>query len=246
MVFRNTAERPVKTFCITLPETPGRHAAAEAHFKERGVDVRFIYGINAKKFGLLTHHFYEVDHPGTGYTINAKHTGLNLSHQLMWSICKEIDDDKFLILEDDAEFPVDWKPRMEQAIADAPAETDMLFVGSCNCGDKPREHIKGDVFRIGKQPISFPMACAAGCEWLPTSKVERDTPHYAAPTEIAFGPTCTHAYIVYRKALEKLLLTQRDIWAPIDLALIFRSFPHLNVYTVLPRICGQRGQEIAP
>lgn len=234
----------MKTFCITLPETQGRHAAAEAHFKERGVDARFIWGVNAKKFGLMTHHFYEVDHPNTGYTINAKHCGLCLSHYMVWSICKEIDDDKFLILEDDAEFPVDWFARMEYAIADAPADTDMLFVGSCNCGDKPKEHIKGDVWRIGKQPISNEMSDVAGVTWPLADSNALFLPPLAQ--EIAFGPTCTHAYIVYKKALEKLLMTQRDIWAPIDLALIFRSFPHLNVYTVLPRICGQRGQDIAP
>ena len=104
MVHGNPVERPVKTFCITLPETPGRHTAAEAHFKEHGVDARFIYGVNAKKFGLLTCRNYEVDHPGSGYITSQKHVGLCLSHYMVWSICRELPDDKFLILEDDAQF----------------------------------------------------------------------------------------------------------------------------------------------
>lgn len=59
-------------------------------------------------------------------------------------------------------------------------------------------------------------------------------------------PQCTHSYVVARKALPVLLATQQKIWAPIDLALIFNSYPQLKVYTVLPRICDQHGQDIAP
>lgn len=60
------------------------------------------------------------------------------------------------------------------------------------------------------------------------------------------GPQCTHAYIVRAKALPILLKTQKKSWAPIDLALIFNSFPHLNIYTVLPRIVRQHRQELCP
>jgi len=56
-------------------------------------------------------------------------------------------------------------------------------------------------------------------------------------------PQCTHAYMVKRNALPVLLLTQKLVWAEIDVSLIYRSYPHLKVYTVLPRIAYQHGQE---
>jgi len=57
-------------------------------------------------------------------------------------------------------------------------------------------------------------------------------------------PLCTHAYVVWKKALPRLLATQRKCWAPIDLALYFNSLPHLKVYTVLPRIADQRDMNL--
>lgn len=59
-------------------------------------------------------------------------------------------------------------------------------------------------------------------------------------------PLATHAYVVWRKALPALLATQRDVYAPVDLALYFKTLPQLRVYTVLPRIVAQRGTELSP
>jgi len=58
-------------------------------------------------------------------------------------------------------------------------------------------------------------------------------------------PQCTHWYLVRRKALATLIETQRKVWAPIDLALIFGSYPQLNVYTVIPRLAQQFGIQLA-
>jgi GR25 family glycosyltransferase involved in LPS biosynthesis len=60
------------------------------------------------------------------------------------------------------------------------------------------------------------------------------------------GPQCTHAYLVNHKAIPTLIRTQKMAWAPIDLSLIFRSFPSLNIYTILPRIAVQHQQDTAP
>jgi GR25 family glycosyltransferase involved in LPS biosynthesis len=201
----------VKTFCISCPETPYRTKAAVEHFNAIGLmpDVTFLPGIHARTFGLLTCHHYEIDHPGSGYMIPQKHVGLHLSHYMAWVACSTHSDSRFLILEDDALFDDDWMPRLTTALGATSEDADMLFVGSGNTQDKPKTHIRDNVYKV---------------EW----------------------PHCTHAYVVYRKALNVLLETQRDSWAPIDLALIFRSFPKMNIYTVLPRLCRQRGQEIAP
>lgn len=59
-------------------------------------------------------------------------------------------------------------------------------------------------------------------------------------------PSCTHAYIVARKALPVLLKTQRKIWTIIDQALIANTFPFMKVYTVLPRIVEQSSVNLVP
>jgi len=59
-----------------------------------------------------------------------------------------------------------------------------------------------------------------------------------------FYPHCTHAYIVFPSALPVLLESQRLCYAPIDLAMAFRSLPRLRHVTLLPRIVGQRDTSI--
>lgn len=59
-------------------------------------------------------------------------------------------------------------------------------------------------------------------------------------------PITTHAYIVHQRACDTLLRTQRYAGAPIDISLTFRSFPFLNVYTVLPRLAVQYDTIIDP
>lgn len=197
----------MRTFCITLPETPERRKAAAKHFDERGVSVDWLHGIGAQTFGLRTEHTYEHDHPGTGYVVAQKHVGLHLSHYMAWQAMQVCGEDYVMLLEDDAEFDEDWQTRLVEAVFFAPRDTDLLFVGSCNCFDKPKTDLGHGLYKV---------------EW----------------------PMCTHAYVVFRKALPILLSTQRDCFAPIDLALILRSFNYLNVVTVLPRIVSQRGQDI--
>jgi GR25 family glycosyltransferase involved in LPS biosynthesis len=58
-------------------------------------------------------------------------------------------------------------------------------------------------------------------------------------------PQCTHWYLVRRKALPILISTQEKSWAPIDLALIFNSFPQLRVYTAIPRLASQHNMDLA-
>lgn len=54
-------------------------------------------------------------------------------------------------------------------------------------------------------------------------------------------PQCLHWYVVRHKALKTLIHTNQIAWAPIDVQMIFRSFPFLNVYAILPRIADQCG-----
>lgn len=138
---------PQRTLCITLPETPERHQAAAQHFKERGLEVEFVMGIHARTAGLMTSNFYDRDSPSLGFHIPAKHVGLVLSHILCWTLIAHGPDDKVLVLEDDALLEPGWKERLDYTLTVCP-DFDILLLGSCNCGDKPKDHIGGSIWRV--------------------------------------------------------------------------------------------------
>ena len=136
-------------FCISCPtELPEGHQAATDHFKERGVDAKFINAIHAETFGVLAWRPYRRDDPRGGFTIRMAQVGLALTHYMMWQICQHYRDETFLILEDDAEFPADWQDRLQSAMRDLPEDWDILLIGSSNASDKPTTHIKGDIYDV--------------------------------------------------------------------------------------------------
>lgn len=143
----------IRTFCLTLPESPDRAVKAAAHFKSVGLHAfQFFHGLHAEKAGLATVHPYEVDHPGSGFRMGYKPTGIWLAHVMLWSALTLVHEDHFLILEDDAKFTDGWHARFTQALRDAPPDFDMLYIGSCCCKGKPQTQIKGEVFDL-KYPL---------------------------------------------------------------------------------------------
>lgn len=164
--------------------------------------------MDAVAAGLTTTHTYDIDHPGSGYVMPVKHTGLMVSHWLVWQLALQAGEEITSVMEDDVELAEDWLPRMHDALARVPEDWDILLLGSCNALDKPKRHI-------------------SGCVW-----------------EVKY-PQCTHWYLVRQKALGELIARHQKIWAPIDLALYHDSYPHLKVYTVIPRLARQHNQEIA-
>lgn len=199
---------------ITLATQPERRHRARVHLNAHRIDHEFFNGFDGPALGLATRFPYEVDCPGNGYIMDPRSVGLMLTHLTLWKIGREIHGYKgvghMTIFEDDVEFVPGWRDRYALAMATMPDDWDMIFLGSCNCADKPKTEVGGGVFRI-----------------------------------LAGGPMCTHAYMIRAKALPKLIENHSRIWAPIDLALIFDSFPNLNVYTILPRLAKQHGEEIS-
>ena len=197
-------------FCISCPkELPEEHAAAVKHFTERNVPARFINGIHAETFGVLAWRPHAGNFPKGGELIRMAQVGLSLTHYMTWQICHFYDENTFIILEADADFPENWLERMAQVKRDLPADWDILLIGSSNCSDKAQTNIKGEIFEV-KYPFT------------------------------------THAYMVNRKALPVLIECVRDASQNIDLALIEKAYPRLRVFTVLPRIVGQRGRDLMP
>lgn len=59
-------------------------------------------------------------------------------------------------------------------------------------------------------------------------------------------PMCGHSLIVAKKAIPTVLRTQRRCYAPWDISLLAWTFPHLKVYTCLPRLCDQFNTDLSP
>jgi GR25 family glycosyltransferase involved in LPS biosynthesis len=150
----------MRTVCLTLwgsyePATPGASVRTgertRQHFAERGVEAQYFYGINAPKLGINTTLYYEVDNPGSKFSMGAKPTGCWLSHRALWAALMLLPDEHFFVIEDDAIFPVGWKPRFEKAVEDAKAgDFDLLYIGSCCTGGRVGGNaFKGQVYRGG-------------------------------------------------------------------------------------------------
>jgi len=134
----------MKGICICQPESPERYEKAKAHFEAHGLDVEFMYGINAPVAGLATFHTYEVDHPGSGFRMGAKPTGCWLSHYMAWTVISRLPDDAYLVLEDDAQLHDGFLEDFEQALRDVPSDYSFLHPGHCCC--RPGKHIAGKVY----------------------------------------------------------------------------------------------------
>lgn len=143
----------MKTFCIYCPEIMEAYQAAVLHFAKRDVPAEFLSGIHGEAFGILGTRPYRFDSPKRGEVTGYRHTGLVLSHYMVWTACSVLPDRHYMILEDDAEFPQDWKKRFEPAWKDVPQDFDILILGGSNCSDKDKKQIRGSVWEI-KYPFT--------------------------------------------------------------------------------------------
>lgn len=154
----------MKAFCICLPECPADIEKATAHFQSAGLkDVEFFWGINAPVAGLATWHKYERDHPGSGFKMGTKPTGIWLSHYMLWSHLVRLDDDKFMVLETDAHFPEGWEARMTVALQHAPSNFDFLHIGHCCMEGHPRTHVGGEVYESKHAQCTHAYIVRRGC-----------------------------------------------------------------------------------
>jgi GR25 family glycosyltransferase involved in LPS biosynthesis len=143
----------MRTVCVTLTDpkygkfTP--HVSHyQTHFAERGVDAQYFYGIHAERIGVnsvVRSAVIAPSDPDQTHSIGMMPTGCWLSHRALWAALLLLPDEQFLIIESDARFPADWKSRFDRALADVPADWDMLYIGSC-CASSARRLVKGDVY----------------------------------------------------------------------------------------------------
>jgi hypothetical protein len=67
-----------------------------------------------------------------------------------------------------------------------------------------------------------------------------------APGAYEVRPLGTHCYIIRGTALEKTVKLLYKVWAPIDLALYYDAFPHMKVFSLLPRCVDQLNMNLNP
>jgi len=131
-----------------------REARARAHFEAVGLHgVDFFRGFNADHLGLLTHRVYAPGGVGSGVIMRPSRVGCWLAHRALWgALLLDTTTSEWLVLEEDACFPGDWRERFDQAHADA-ADFDILYVGSCCTADKSGTLVRGKVW-----DVRYPMA----------------------------------------------------------------------------------------
>lgn len=79
--------------------------------------------------------------------------------------------------------------------------------------------------------------CAAG---KPNEHIAGDVYKFNAP----YYPMGGNCYIVAKKALPHFIATQRDAYSPADINLCLHTFPSLDVYAILPRLCEQNNNNL--
>ena len=112
------------------------------------VDYRIFYGLNGSKSGLKASIPYEVDNPGSGYLIGAKHVGCSMSHWMLWNAL-DFDPstpDMVMVLEDDIVFRPHWREMVEHALTKLPDDWDILYPGSCCAHGKLSRSIDSNLF----------------------------------------------------------------------------------------------------
>lgn len=136
----------IPKFCLTLPESPHRRAAAEKHFAESGAGpVKFVAGINGAAFGVKTIFPYCIDDPSGNFSTGHHECGIFLSHYSMWNAHLLLGHPFIAIFEDDVKLLPGWKDRVNKALSDCPS-FDWMFCGSCGGQGAQKKHIVGEVW----------------------------------------------------------------------------------------------------
>jgi hypothetical protein len=240
----------MKIVCLATPvEAPERYAAAQRHFDEVGLTVRWAHGLHKDTSGLITTHNYQVDRPegspdfGKPFSIGPHPVNIWIGHYMIWNALVLSDDPEWFVVECDAKFPADWRWSFDQALAllddfsaadpEGVPPYDLVYMGSC---------------------------CTTGRRKVAVGAITRDDQElFALYKMFGTAPQCNHAYVVTRDAAEIMLTTLRKVWAPIDIQQASECWGDplprcvepvappsraLNVYTVLPRIVDQWNMEL--
>ena len=125
------------TFCVSLKSAVQRREIVSKHLKSHGIDFHLFDAIHAPRMGLETKLSYLDDHPnwtpeaGPTYRISQSVLGCSMSHYTIWRIMEYLDDDCFLVVEDDVELCEGFKEKLMAKIENLPSDWQFVFVGHC-------------------------------------------------------------------------------------------------------------------
>lgn len=205
----------IQPLCIHLPDEQkwvNEHNEAKEYFSSQGLNVHYVEGIHARKFGLRGTHIYLLDNrPEEQFYIGTDKVGCFLSWYLLYQVMKAMGKPYYMILESDCKFTDGWREKLNEALKHTPEDFDFLFVGSCCAENKEPVHVEENIFH-------YP---------------------YRGAEKWDYYPQCGHCYIINLKCVQTLIDTQRDTASPVDISLIKHAFPKLNIYAILPRLADQ-------
>jgi len=179
---------------------------------ELGIESIRIEGINAGEYDTGNLVFGEQKKH-----LNNAEIGCFLTHHNLYKTILDEGHETALILEDDALFLEGYKEVVEQAMKDIPKDWDLLYLGQANYDSiKIAQSAELKTHAI-KENIAGQLFKASRC-WL------------------------THAYVVNRKALPKLIEGTQVLYASID-GVLADLQENLNVYAIYPNIVKQDGTQ---
>lgn len=145
----------VSFYCITLESTPERTAHAKGQFEREGVEVTWVWGIDACKMGIkpaLPMH----DNPDKSlYYISPGACGLVISHYIAFRFAEKDDSEMFVVFEDDVVLPEGFLGKLDQLILDWPKDSLGIWLEHC-CVDPSRAQKAS-----GELSYALPMCTAA-------------------------------------------------------------------------------------
>jgi GR25 family glycosyltransferase involved in LPS biosynthesis len=146
------------TFCVSLKSAVQIREIVSNHLKSHGIDFHLFDAIHAQKMGLETKLSYLDDHPnwkpedGPTYRIAQCVLGCSMSHYTIWRIMEYLDDDCFLVVEDDVELCEGFKEKLMATIQNLPSDWQFVFVGHC-CLDSKMLMVSEGVARTSHPPM---------------------------------------------------------------------------------------------
>lgn len=138
----------IRPLVMLVQEFPERRDFILKHFKEVGIESEEFNCFSGVHSGLYTIHPYEVDDPGSGWTMGSVPVCNWISQYMLWTTMLYMPEAHFMQLEWDAKFTPDWKPRLDAALHYVPKDFDVLFVGSCCALKENNKLIGGDVWEV--------------------------------------------------------------------------------------------------
>ena len=149
MILANFNIQPILLF---LPDTPywaNRWKEGKQHFVDSGItDLIEVPGVYGEGFGIDGTHEYNLDNPTGHHKIGVGYTAGFLSMYVMYNVANVLPNAHFMFLEDDTRFNEGWLEKLNTELKNIPKDFDFLFVGSCCTQGKPKEHIRGDVYKF--------------------------------------------------------------------------------------------------